>query len=53
MIVSSHNMLHFKNRILSTEDSLSYFSEVSATEFSRKDYMNVLKKFRQQLPVVT
>lgn len=37
-------MLDFKRRNLSTEDRLSYFSEIGESEFSRKDYMNVFKE---------
>jgi Fic family protein len=29
---------------MTTEDRLSYFSELNQTEFSRKDYMNVFKE---------
>lgn len=38
------NMLDFKSRIMSTEDRLTYFSEISVSEFSRKEYMNVFKE---------
>jgi Fic family protein len=41
---SLYNLLDFKSRILTTEDRLSYFSELNKTEFSRKDYMNVFKE---------
>ena len=41
---SLYNMLDFKSRILNTEDRLTYFSEISESEFSRKDYMNVFKE---------
>ena len=41
---SLYNLLDFKSRILTTEDRLSYFSELKKTEFSRKDYMNVFKE---------
>jgi Fic family protein len=37
------NMLDFKSRIMSTEDRLTYFSEIYDSEFSRKDYMSVFK----------
>jgi Fic family protein len=37
------NMLDFKSRIMSTEDRLTYFSEIYVSEFSRKDYMSVFK----------
>jgi Fic family protein len=40
---SLNNMLDYKSRIMSSEDRLTYFSEIYATEFSRKDYMNVFK----------
>jgi Fic family protein len=41
---SLYKLLDFKSRILTTEDRLSYFSELKKTEFSRKDYMNVFKE---------
>lgn len=41
---SLYKLLDFKSRILTTEDRLSYFSELNKTEFSRKDYMNVFKE---------
>lgn len=40
---SLHNMLDFKSRIMSSENRLTYFSEVCEDEFNRKDYMNVFK----------
>lgn len=40
---SLYNMLDFKSRIMSTEDRLTYFSEICEPEFSRKDYMSVFK----------
>ena len=36
-------MLDFKSRIMSSEDRLTYFSEIYDSEFSRKDYMRVFK----------
>ena len=41
---SLYNMLDFKSRILSTEDRLTYFSQVCNPEFNRKDYMNIFKE---------
>jgi len=41
---SLYTMLDFKSRILSTEDRLTYFSEICESEFSRKDYMKVFKE---------
>lgn len=41
---SLYKLLDFKSRILTTDDRLSYFSELNKTEFSRKDYMNVFKE---------
>jgi Fic family protein len=38
------NMLDLKGRNLTTEDRLSYFSEICQDEFSRKDYMGVFKE---------
>lgn len=41
---SLHTMLDFKSRVMSTEDRLTYFSEICETEFSRKYYMSVFKE---------
>jgi predicted HTH transcriptional regulator len=41
---SLHTMLDFKSRVMSTENRLSYFSELCDPEFSRKDYMSVFKE---------
>jgi Fic family protein len=41
---SLHTMLDFKGRVMSTEDRLTYFSELCDAEFSRKDYMSVFKE---------
>lgn len=41
---SLHTMLDFKGRVMSTEDRLTYFSEICNAEFSRKDYMSVFKE---------
>lgn len=41
---SLHTMLDFKSRVMSTEDRLSYFTELCDPEFSRKDYMSVFKE---------
>ena len=41
---SLYKMLDFKSRILSTEDRLTYFSQVCNPEFNRKDYMNIFKE---------
>lgn len=41
---SLFSMLDFKSRIITTEDRLSYFSEICGPEFSRKDYMGVFKE---------
>lgn len=41
---SLHTMLDFKGRVMSTEDRLTYFSEICDVEFSRKDYMSVFKE---------
>lgn len=41
---SLYQMLDFKNRIMTTEDRLSYFAELGKTEFSRKDYMSIFKE---------
>lgn len=43
MDYSLSSMLDFKNRVMSTQDRLMYFSEVGAAEFSRKDYMTIFK----------
>ena len=40
---SLYNMLDFKSRIISSEDRLTYFSEICESEFSRKEYMSVFK----------
>lgn len=41
---SLYQMLDFKNRIMTTEDRLSYFAELGLAEFSRKDYMSIFKE---------
>ena len=41
---SLYNMLEFKNRIMTAEDRLTYFSEICEPEFSRKDYLSVFKE---------
>jgi Fic family protein len=41
---SLYQMLDFKNRIMTTEDRLSYYAEIGEAEFSRKDYMSVFKE---------
>jgi Fic family protein len=41
---SLYTMLDFKSRVMSTEDRLTYFSEICESEFSRKDYMSVFKE---------
>ena len=41
---SLQGMLDFKRSVMSTEDRLAYFSELTETEFSRKDYMSVFKE---------
>lgn len=41
---SLYTMLDFKNRIMTTEDRLTYFSEICESEFSRKDYMSIFKE---------
>ncbi len=41
---SLYQMLDFKNRIMTTEDRLSYFAELGKAEFSRKDYMSIFKE---------
>jgi Fic family protein len=40
---SLNDVLDVKGRIMSSEDRLTYFSELSGSAFSRKDYMNVFK----------
>lgn len=40
---SLYNMLDYNSRIMSSEDRLTYFSEICEAEFSRKDYMHVFK----------
>ena len=41
---SLFNTLEFKNRIMSAEDRITYFSEVSNNSFTRKDYMSIFKE---------
>lgn len=41
---SLHTMLDFKRRAMSTDDRLTYFSEICESEFRRKDYMSVFKE---------
>lgn len=41
---SLYNMLDFKSRVMTSEDRLTYFSEIWKLEFSRKDYMSVFKE---------
>jgi len=38
------SLLNIKNRIMSAEDRLIYFSEITHVSFSRKDYMTVFKE---------
>lgn len=38
---SLNTMLDIKSRIMSTNDRLTYFSEICESEFSRKDYMSL------------
>lgn len=40
---SLYKMLDFKSKIMSSEDRLTYFSEIIDTPFSRKDYLNIFK----------
>ena len=41
--LSLKQLLNYNNRILKDTDRLEYFLSITATEFSRKDYMNVFK----------
>lgn len=41
---SLHTMLDFKSRVMTTEDRLSYFTQIHESEFSRKDYMRIFKE---------
>ena len=41
---SLNNLLHFKGRILNTENRLAYFHEKTNFEFSRLDYMRTFKE---------
>jgi Fic family protein len=41
---SLNTMLDVKSHILNTEDRLTYFSQLTQNEFSRKDYMNIFKE---------
>lgn len=38
------SMLHFKSKIMSAEDRLNYFSEITTNTFNRKDYMMVFNE---------
>ncbi|MFK7786116.1 MAG: Fic family protein [Crocinitomicaceae bacterium] len=40
---SLYLVLDFKSHTMTAEDRLTYFSEITETYFSRKDYMNVFK----------
>lgn len=40
---SLNNMLDFKGKIMSSEDRLTYFSEITESPFSRKDFMSIFK----------
>ena len=39
-----NTMLNGISRVMNTEDRLTYFSEIGAAEFNRKDYMTVFKE---------
>jgi Fic family protein len=41
---SLYTMLDFKSRVMTGEDRLSYFLEITDAAFSRKDYMRVFKE---------
>jgi Fic family protein len=41
---SLHTMLDVKRNVMSTQDRLTYYSEICESEFSRKDYMSVFKE---------
>jgi Fic family protein len=41
---SLYTMLDFKSRVMTSEDRLSYFLEITDAAFSRKDYMRVFKE---------
>ena len=41
---SLYTILDFKNRVMSAEERLTYFSEICDAEFTRKDYMSVFKE---------
>jgi Fic family protein len=41
---SLYTMLDVKSKVMSTQDRLTYYSEICEPEFSRKDYMSVFKE---------
>ena len=41
---SLYTMLDVKGNVMSTQDRLTYYSEICEPEFSRKDYMSVFKE---------